>query len=123
MAGLSLSSILRLAVVFHLLNRAKPIKPESTSQTAAEIVSVLMSLKPAATCFMTFYILLLSFIQQYDLSGITCLGEIKTSNHHPFGLNGSLVSGTNSTLIRISKKTHPSCNRNYGCYYSPNEIV
>jgi hypothetical protein len=88
MAGLSLSSILRLAVVFLLSIQAKPIKPVSTSQTTAEIVNLLMSLKPAATCFMTFYISLLSFIQQYDLSGITRLGENKTLNHHPFGLDG-----------------------------------
>ena len=88
MAGLSLSSILRLAAVLLLSIRTKPIKPVSTSQTAAEIVNLLMSLKPAATCFMTSYILLLSFIQQCDLSGITCLGESKILNHHPFGLDG-----------------------------------
>ena len=88
MAGWSLSAILRLAVVFLLSIQAKPIKTVSTSQTAAEIVNLLMSLKPAVTCFMTSYILLLSFIQQYDLSGITCLGEIKTLNHHPLGLDG-----------------------------------
>jgi hypothetical protein len=107
MAGLSLSSILRLAVVFLLSIQAKPIKPVSISQTTAEIVNLLMSLKPAATCFMTFYISLLSFIQQYDLSGITRLGENITLNHHPFGLDGYKLP----------------CNRNYGWYYSPNEIV
>ena len=91
MAGLSLSSILRLAAALLLSIRTKPIKPVSSSQTAAGIVNVLMSLKPVATCFMTFYIQLMSFIQQYDLSGIARLGEIKTANHHPFGLDGDKI--------------------------------